>query len=716
MSLHIMAGQGHAKRRATQLADQPVKRTRVSRACDQCRIAREKCDGIQPICSTCIKSRRACTYTANVKKRGIQPGYIRALELALAFLFQHDPENESLVNGKLSQGEPASLLLSRGSKESNRLHKRWRKAQFYTNLDICLSGGESLNTGLSEPQSPVGDNEVSDDDASVTAAITDQQQNQGYEKLPHYTRPEEKIPESLQQQVTSDTWVILPLDNWRLIEMYFTYIHSWYPVCEKHDILKLSYSYPTEGARSSLDPSDSGSYAELWSILAVASIYNPDDTRTSTQPSMTSRQLYATTKSFIPDESGQFSLAHVRALLNLAIFNMTDRIAAAWLLVGCASRIAQALDQQTMGGESRRKHTFRGCFVLESLLAIHFGSRPYFTVDDLHRFAEVDENGLEEWQPWVGGSSSLATQQPRTPLLALSSFNALADIVGIFANAKQISTDKALQKFNSWKRSLPYKLDYVVSESTATPLTPPAVLLQLLYYCTALTITCSRAWILRSMVLLERVRDQMDLRSRPPALRCLMEIINKGIAQCVVERLMDPTLQRRSLGVLADINEAWSITSNDFQLDVQHPLTPQLVQPANMLNSLSTTHALEDSTITGDKQGVLPLFDHCLPTVHPATIHDEPGSSQHEFHTAVPMETRYPGNPHDQNNLFDELASLDQSATADSQPLFMQNLGFPLDANMASLFDQYMPQSSTIASQEDFSTLDLGPYGFLDVL
>jgi hypothetical protein len=65
----------------------PNKRQRVSRACDQCRTAREKCDGIQPICFTCASTNRNCSYTVSPKKRGIPPGYIKSLEITLAWTF-----------------------------------------------------------------------------------------------------------------------------------------------------------------------------------------------------------------------------------------------------------------------------------------------------------------------------------------------------------------------------------------------------------------------------------------------------------------------------------------------------------------------------------------------------------------------------------------------------------------------------------------------------
>lgn len=123
------------------------KRKRVSRACDSCRAAREKCDG-QPICSTCVASDRGCTYTANPKKRGIQPGYIRTLELTLAWLFQNS-EAETIVNRELCK--EAAILLQRDTKESNKLHRSWRRSKFCKDVEKLLSGAEIGDDGSKSP-------------------------------------------------------------------------------------------------------------------------------------------------------------------------------------------------------------------------------------------------------------------------------------------------------------------------------------------------------------------------------------------------------------------------------------------------------------------------------------------------------------------------------------------------------------------------------------
>jgi hypothetical protein len=150
------------RRQATQ--DVPVKRFRVSRACDQCRTAREKCDGKQPTCSPCQETMRACAYTSNPKKRGLQPGYIRSLEMTLAFIFQHNPEVESAVYSQLAQENTA--LLARGTKEANRLHKSWMKSRFCRDVTKALSGEQ---IGVGDKRSPSSDeeSEVDTEDASL---------------------------------------------------------------------------------------------------------------------------------------------------------------------------------------------------------------------------------------------------------------------------------------------------------------------------------------------------------------------------------------------------------------------------------------------------------------------------------------------------------------------------------------------------------------------
>ncbi|KAF8942006.1 hypothetical protein BGZ47_006973, partial [Haplosporangium gracile] len=93
----------------------PVKRKRLTQACDPCRKKKIKCDGIKPSCANCLKLNGNCTYLPSMKKRGPRQGYIELLEKRLdkmEQLLQHgssavDPElldSKSLLSSHLRPG------------------------------------------------------------------------------------------------------------------------------------------------------------------------------------------------------------------------------------------------------------------------------------------------------------------------------------------------------------------------------------------------------------------------------------------------------------------------------------------------------------------------------------------------------------------------------------------------------------------------------------
>src|SRR5690606_4981241 len=97
------------------------KRRRVSRACDACRSAKDKCDGAKPRCQRCVTLRRQCTYLSPGKRRGIRTGYIRAIELALALLLESLPACEAVLLRALAERGPdlAGALRDRDSSSSS---------------------------------------------------------------------------------------------------------------------------------------------------------------------------------------------------------------------------------------------------------------------------------------------------------------------------------------------------------------------------------------------------------------------------------------------------------------------------------------------------------------------------------------------------------------------------------------------------------------------
>ncbi len=724
-----MPAQSQQKRRsATQDPDKPAKRTRVSRACDQCRIAREKCDGDQPTCSTCSSSKRSCTYTTNPKKRGIQPGYIRVLELALATLFQQNAENEKYLNERLAREGLSSILLSRDSKESNRLHKQWRKTRFNRDVDTLLSGGEPSRHD-SDPQSPQGDDDNSDvEDIAPTLAPVSTVLNDDVDQMLPYNlvSPRSSVQHTLaptQLPVKDSLLVILPLDSWKQIETYFTYTQCWLPICEKHDMLKLSYSYPAGGMQLSFNAPESGSHAELWSILAVASIYESNTANPTSHPnqgSMTPKQLYDTARSMIPHELGVFDLGHVKALLNLAIFSIAQSLTeAAWFLVGCASRVLEIVDQVSLIPSTRRMHVFGGCLVLDSMLALQLGRRPYFRKCDIEQLGRIDEDGLEEWQPWSGGSNSASLQQSRTPLLAFSSFRHLLDVLDILvtnelASPSGMPIQDTLQRLNDWKTALPPKLDYLQSETVPTPSTPPAVLLQLTYYCTALSLMPTQPWLQQILELLEPLPHRLGLSSLPPVVNCLMGIVERHSTHF----LSDSTLRTRMHKLQADVDRTWRKTIPDTRSPIgqpRHSITAmQIPTPDSIHQSLPGKIPISQAAGANDARSVQARDSGSLPDVLGANTNQQIESFLNASRPPQP-DPRYPDLPGDLESFFDDLASLDNTNKLENQPQFMQNLGFAPDANMADLFSEFIPlQSSTFIGQDAADLGHLDHYNFYD--
>lgn len=691
---------GAPKRRATQVADKPVKRTRVSRACDQCRLAREKCNGLQPTCSTCSTSRRACTYTANVKKRGIQPGYIRALELALAYLFQHDPENEALVHDQLAQKGSSSLLLSRDSKESNKLHRRWRKARFYTDVDKLLSGGEPSRHDQSEPVSSDSDDESAAEDPSSAAAFVStntrsplQVQNQSASIRNPCQSHSTPCPQTGLHERT-----ILPSDSWRLLEIYFTYSQAWLPICSKQDALRSLYSYPTEGIVLSSKSSGSAHHAELFSILAVASMHDTADPNSVKQPNFAHTlpdELCATTRSLIPEEVALFGVGHVKALLNIALVSL-NRMSpqTAWLLVGLASRTLQVMDQPLLDASSTYKHVLHGCFLLDSLIAMHLGQRPYLHVDEARRLGSIDEDGLDEWQPWLGALAS--GQQPRAPTMALSSFNAIVDLISLLSNNRK-PTAEALTLLGRWESSLPVKLDFIRTLGTSETLNPAAILLRLTYYCTCFVLTSSEQSLRWSLELLERAQTEIGWGFLPPVLPILFGVVQ----QCSAEISLGRSVHDRLAQVQVAINAVWprmKLGTSTVQTNTAtRPMSTEQSLPQPFSGLHAVTEAFPLRPVSADMQPANPSTGHIDP------ILDLASSNQ----TGL----QYQQMPSDLESFFDELASLDTGNDVDNQPQFMQNLGFAPGANMADLFSEY---TTAFMSNNDSDGVSLDHYGFYE--
>ncbi|KAJ5689896.1 hypothetical protein N7462_004288 [Penicillium macrosclerotiorum] len=509
------------------------KRQRVSRACDSCRSKKDKCDGVQPVCSTCASLCRPCTYKANPKKRGLPTGYIRSLELLWGLVFQKIQGSEDVMRalmrsinlpshlatmGKEAEGSDTLLSSFKNStvlRDIERMlvvleqpeEERERSLQAYgdgdtpLDMDGILASTEAqewqIPEGLEHRETPLG---VSPSRVSMISSAT---RPSGYRTRDSaaQTMPDEMQSPSLTITLNPDDPRIistspplqLPYNAWPLLDIYFSYTQCWFPILEKHDILRTAFQYTEGDVYMTRSAPGSGDHAALWAVLTLASLqdasinpHQPGDDQSASRANPL--RLYNTARELIPSEIGPYEVGHVQALLILSLIKFGQQEwTAAWMLVGHAVRIAQTLglDQPAFAPPARSpeqgkqlgraKHVFLGCFVLETLIAEHTSQCPSLRKDDLARVGAINEDGLEEWHPWEDQTGLRPTQSSRAsmqrgPLHALSTFNRLVSLVSILNDLCYYKQDPTISRsqfeslelqLHRWASNLPksYRVD-----------------------------------------------------------------------------------------------------------------------------------------------------------------------------------------------------------------------------------------------------------------
>ncbi|KAL5002664.1 quinic acid utilization activator [Aspergillus recurvatus] len=491
-------GNARSKRRLTDVvdedgrqiptADDPTsnpKRQRVSRACDSCRSKKDKCDGAQPICSTCASLSRPCTYRASPKKRGLPTGYIRTLELLWGLVFNKIQGSEEVVRTLLRAANIPSHLATMGKEAegSDTLLSSWKNSIVLKEIERILTfleqpDGDQERSARGEMDSPVdveGSSVLSPE--TLEWQLPDSLGVASQSPLatgPSPVRPPKPTTTRLARDSGTQTVPLgeleeltingsshdrpgiasksareenhLPPNPWPLLDIYFSYTQCWFPILEKHDILRTAFRQADDDRYKS--PSAAGDNAALWAVLALASIQQTSISVTRQLSDLPEdrpdpKKLYAKARSLIPTESGTHQLGHVQALLILSLIKLGQQdCAAAWMLVGQAVRTAQSLglndpsnaaaEEKTAG---RNKHVFLGCFVLETLVAAQVGQSPSLRKSDLTRVGFINEDGLEEWHPWEDQTGLRPVESSRSfhrgPLHALSTFNRLLSLMCI---------------------------------------------------------------------------------------------------------------------------------------------------------------------------------------------------------------------------------------------------------------------------------------------
>lgn len=505
------------------------------------------------MCSTCSAARQpvTCTYEISSKKRGLREGYVRGMEILWGIALRkmdgleelllsvlNDNRNPLLQADDNSNSGPLrvwrkscvtralnkQLNMLEESRDSSAKRKRYvafldtdddgdevqeeRKEKgggvegVYTVEDIMMELPNEVQEERNEKRGGEGVYHVEDIIMEPSSVFLPEQDHHINSQLGSSVVQPSGESSSLQMvPVSSGDEYQLPSYLGRLVDVYFSYTHCWFPILEKHHIRRLVYQYlrnnsEDNGANCATGKEDDISAVILWAIAALGAHQVSQSELWCINcglPSSASELVwlyYKKTRSMIPAEEDEasFEVVHVQALLIIAILNMGyGNWSTSWLLVGKAIRIAinLGLDDPhrpapTM--ENRRSvHVFWGCFVLDTLISAKIGRMPRLRREDIEGIDLLCEEGDEEWDSWLDCLQVYTAQKvdPGLPLFILSTFNRLVEtckilnICCVSRHRRPIPFPSGLhliQRLTKWndEQRFPFKLDAKSTESTST--------------------------------------------------------------------------------------------------------------------------------------------------------------------------------------------------------------------------------------------------------
>ncbi|KAH9810071.1 Quinic acid utilization activator [Teratosphaeria destructans] len=632
------------------------KRSRVSRACDQCRASREKCDGTQPRCQTCIAQRRDCTYHEQPKKRGIQPNYIRTLELIIAWQLKHLPGGERQFAAHLASVEDSvhRVISAKDSPGAEALHQRWRNSIICRQIDQMLSGATiespATNDDMLQAYETPPSSAVRRDNASVTDTASSVARHL-YGQVQSALSLAAGHALNVDQRATTVPRLKLPESTWTLLEYYFAFTHSWMPIAEKQSILKVVYTWPADGVPYDLLLHEDLGYGELCSILALSALQLERGGHAYSHAQTGELQEVAG-RSGLEGDPTRLHVGSVRiALLQAVNAMVSQNWIRAWFLIGRAIRVLLRLDTNPTRSyldRSDLKPIQLAAFVIEAAVACHLGiASTHFRPEYIEKVGLLNEDGSEEWSPW---HDPLAVTASKAPAMSLSTLNRLVRLTlqSFSARGSLYSTHQDLPNYEAAASSASAALkagpssdpSFVVSSSGQAPSTANVKLDSL----------CHRA----VLALLKNSLANHD-RLQPMSV----------VARCEAESLHS--------GSISDMTMNFAET--------------QQQQQQQQLGYINIPNRPAESEISGSPSML-------------QSNHEDAGSWIGDGATSIvsanvlslPSETAGSG-----ADIFEELALLDHE-DSNHNPQFMQNLGFAPDLDLAEFFgSDYQPSNPLLA-------------------
>ncbi|GAA6030622.1 hypothetical protein JCM8097_006242 [Rhodosporidiobolus ruineniae] len=437
---------------------QPQKKRRVTKACDQCRRRRIKCESfpkaaIDAPCVICTEAGNAneCTYSRPTKKRGPQAGRAKSLEernatfeRLMGHLLITVPNLTSHIESFVASSQAAPSPSSASSSTAvlttpEQQQTAWSASAIPELLESVIpSVVASTAAGAAGPAkakvelpSPAGTAQsVSTPETSLAAR-----------KIAGLPSPSPSTNTTAMQALSASLGAgpsaagavaeaagavppkalsvaggleipTLPSESVRnqLLDLYFNQVvHPHYPMLNKSRFLRWSAHLPSASSSSSapsLPPPSAQSIppALYLSVFALASAYTPPSSSSSTHPP---EVWAAAARAHLVEEvmQGRATVETVQAAVLCALSDWgAGEVRRAWMLSGLSLTIALSLSLHLSAThapdtDSLKLKTFHSALILHTLLSLRLSLPPLIVLEDYDVPVPPDD-GAENFDLW----------------------------------------------------------------------------------------------------------------------------------------------------------------------------------------------------------------------------------------------------------------------------------------------------------------------------
>ncbi|CAO3625769.1 unnamed protein product [Mucor hiemalis] len=387
------------------MADQAEhKRQRVSKACEQCRRKKVKCDGSSPFCNNCSSLGLPCHYKESTKKRGPPKGYIEAIEGRLhrleallgSIVQEDDPRSQAIISELNAPLETAygELVRPRPMRRETASGYEAECGPLTTTEPMVAkensrSGEKNIHTQdrLNDHDEPNNMGNLSIDESGQlryygkSSGFYMLRNSKNFQnKLFQFNTkgPNDAITGSPSIPFAVDPFDMPPKDlSDHLLELYFRYFYPLLPIVHKKSFMEAVNN----------DDVSSPPPILLNAIYAVASRVSPDiRVRSIPSKAETAGDVFFERARMLLDlEWDSFRVYTVQSLLLMSSHqNGALKTTRGWLYSGLAIRMSQNLGLHrncdswdlTPTEKEERKRAFYCCFVLDRFACAMHGRSP----------------------------------------------------------------------------------------------------------------------------------------------------------------------------------------------------------------------------------------------------------------------------------------------------------------------------------------------------